>query len=201
LRRRLGELADDASVRVVVLEGAGPVFCAGADTREFAEQTAELIRGRWTRLGQQVFAELAGLPQTTVAVVTGGAFGGGLELAMHCDLRVAAADAVVALPEVTLGTAPGWSGLGRIVETAGVGPARLLALTGRRLSAAEAARLGLVDEVADDVAGAVDRLVADLLAADPVAQSIIKRSLVTGHPSMAVVDSLAGAYLAQMGRT
>jgi enoyl-CoA hydratase len=200
LRDRLGEVAE-SDARVVVLRGAGPVFCAGADTREFSDATAETVRGRWTRLGQQVFRSLAELPQTTLAVITGGAFGGGLELAMHCDFRIGAADAVVALPEATLGTAPGWSGLHRIVETAGVGPARLLALTGRRLGAREALRLGLLDVVADDVDAAVDALVSDLLATDPVAQQILKRALITRQPSAALVDSLAGAYLTQPGST
>jgi enoyl-CoA hydratase/carnithine racemase len=198
---RLLQITDDPELRVVVVHGEGPVFCAGADVGEFSSVTAEAVRGRWTRLGQRVFTALAELPQTTVAVLTGGAFGGGLELAMHCDFRVASSDAVVALPEVTLGTAPGWSGLGRIVELIGVGPARLLALTGRRLPASDALRLGLVDVVADDVTAALDELVAQLLGTDPIAQTIIKRALSNRHPSASLIDSLAGAYLAQTGRT
>ncbi len=197
LRDVVDELAADADVRVVTVQGAGPVFCAGADTAEFSATTAEVVRGSWTRLGQQVFGALAELPQTTVAVLTGGAFGGGLELALHCDFRVAATDAVLALPEATLGTAPGWSGLARVVELAGLGAARALALTGRRLEAAEALRLGLVDEVADDARAAAEALVTDILGTEPVAQSILKRALVDRRPSAALVDSLAGAYLTQ----
>lgn len=197
------EVADDAAIRVVTVHGAGPVFCAGADTVEFGGCTPEDIRGRWTRLGQQVFGALAELPQPTVAVLTGGAYGGGLELAMHCDFRIAATRAVVALPEATLGTAPGWNGLARIAELAGLGAARRLALTGRALAAPEALRLGLLDEVSDDVSATLDALVADLLAAHPVAVSILKRALITA-PAGGAVDSLAGAYLAQLtpsGRT
>lgn len=200
LGRVFDNVAGDADIRVVTVHGAGPVFCAGADTREFGLATAEVIRGRGTRLGQRVFTALSELPQTTVAVLTGGAYGGGLELAMHCDFRIAAADAVVALPELGLGTAPGWSGLGRIVEVAGLSAARMLALTGRRLGAAEALRLGLVDVVADDVATAVDALAADILATAPVAQSIIKRALTNRRPSPSLIDSLAGAYLTTTGR-
>lgn len=201
LGERLDEVAADADVRVVTLYGEGPVFCAGADTGEFAGTTAELIRGRWTRLGQQVFRALAELPQTTIAVVTGGAFGGGLELAMHCDFRVVADDVRLGLPEATLGTTPGWSGLSRITEIAGVTTARRLALTGQPVTAAQAERLGLVDIVDADVQSAVDSLVADLLKTTPFAQSIIKRALISGTDSTTLIDSLAGAYLASAGET
>jgi enoyl-CoA hydratase/carnithine racemase len=198
---RLDDVAASPDVRVVTLHGAGPVFCAGADTGEFADITAELIRGRWTRLGQQVFRALAELPQTTVAVLAGSAFGGGLELALHCDFRVAAADIRLGLPEATLGTTPGWSGLGRITEIAGLGAARRLALTGAPVTAAEALRLGIVDIVDADTHAATDQLVDNLLATAPGAQSILKRALITAAPAAALIDSLAGAYLAASGET
>ncbi|WP_197907462.1 enoyl-CoA hydratase/isomerase family protein, partial [Pantoea agglomerans] len=115
---------------------------------------------------------MAELPQTTVAVLAGSAFGGGLELAMHCDFRVAADNVVLGLPEATLGTTPGWSGLGKISEIAGLAAARKLALTGRPIGAAEALRLGIVDVVAADVHSAADSLVRDVLDTAPGAQSI-----------------------------
>ncbi|CAN5517920.1 enoyl-CoA hydratase/isomerase family protein [soil metagenome] len=203
LGARLDEVSADPQLRVVTVHGAGPVFCAGADTGEFAGITAELVRGRWTRLGQQVFRSLAELPQTTVAVLAGSAFGGGLELAMHCDFRVAAGDAVMGLPEATLGTTPGWAGLTRITEIAGVAAARRLALTGRPVSAEEAFRLGIVDVVDNDVQGAVDSLVQSLLSTTPGAQSILKRVLASAAPADAanLIDSLAGAYLTASGET
>ncbi|MBI5337234.1 MAG: enoyl-CoA hydratase/isomerase family protein [Mycolicibacterium rufum] len=204
LRDVLETVSADSDLRVVTVHGAGPVFCAGADTREFGSATAEYILGPWTVLGQRVFNAMAELPQTTIAVITGGAYGGGLELALHCDFRIAARGAVVALPEAALGTAPGWSGLSRVVEVAGLRAARMLALTGRRLGAADALRLGVVDEVADDADSAAQELVSDILATAPAAQSIIKRALTNRQPSAALVDSLAGAYLAHaapQGRT
>lgn len=201
LRGLLDAVGGESEIRVVTVEGAGPVFCAGADTREFGTATAETVRGPWTRLGQQVFAALAELPQTTVAVLTGGAYGGGLELAMHCDFRIAAPDAVLALPEATLGTAPGWAGLGRIVELAGLRAARMLALTGRTFTAAEALQFGLVDIVSDNLSEDVDELIDDILATAPLAQSIIKRALVSREPSATLVDSLAGAYLTTTPRS
>lgn len=198
---RLDEVAADPDIRVVTVHGEGTVFCAGADTAEFSDSTAELIRGRWTRLGQNVFRSLAELPQTTIAVLAGGAFGGGLELAMHCDFRVASDGIRVGLPEATLGTAPGWSGLNRITEIAGISAARRLALTGQPVTAEQAAALGLLDVVSSDVHGAVDHLVADLLTTTPLAQSIIKRALISGTDPTSLVDSLAGAYLAAAGET
>jgi enoyl-CoA hydratase/carnithine racemase len=202
LRARLEDVAA-SDARVVLLVGEGPVFCAGADTVEFADTSAELVRGRWTRLGQQVFRALAELPQTTVAVLAGSAFGGGLELAMHCDFRVAAETAVLALPEATLGTTPGWSGLGKISEIAGLAAARRLALTGRPVSATEAFRLGIVDVVDTDVHAAADTLVQSLLNTTPGAQSILKRVLASAAPADAatLIDSLAGGYLAASGET
>lgn len=203
LAARLEEVAADPGVRVVTLHGAGPVFCAGADTTEFGSLTAELVRGRWTRLGQRVFGALAELPQTTVAVITGGAYGGGLELAMHCDFRAAADGVKLGLPEATLGTTPGWAGLTRITEIAGVATARRLALTGQPVSAGEAFRLGLVDVVDGDVDSAADILVQSILGTTPGAQSILKRVLAAASPADTanLIESLAGAYLVASGET
>lgn len=200
LGERLDEVAGDPEIRVVTVHGAGTVFCAGADTAEFAGVTPEVIRGNWTRLGQRVFAALAELPQTTIAVLSGSAFGGGLELAMHCDFRVAADTVQLGLPEATLGTTPGWSGLGRVVELAGIGAARRLALTGKPVTTTEAFRLGLIDVLADDVESATAELVDNLLQTTPIAQSILKRAL-THHNQANLIDSLAGAYLAAYGET
>jgi len=101
----------------------------------------------------------------------------------------------------TLGTAPGWAGLGRIVELAGLRAARMLALTGRTFTAAEALQFGLVDIVSDNLSEDVDELIDDILATAPLAQSIIKRALVSREPSATLVDSLAGAYLTTTARS
>jgi enoyl-CoA hydratase/carnithine racemase len=205
LDARLATVADTSGVRVVIIEGAGTVFCAGADTAEFGGLSSEAIRGRWTRLGQRVFGALSALPQTTVAVMAGSAFGGGLELALHCDFRVAAHGIGIGLPEATLGTTPGWSGLSRVVGIAGPAAARMLALTGRTLSAEEALRLGVVDLVAstETTEACVQQLVDDLLRTTPIAQSILKQALAQHSPSaaMGLIDSLAGAYLAESDET
>jgi enoyl-CoA hydratase/carnithine racemase len=202
---RLSAVADTSEVRVVIVEGAGTVFCAGADTVEFGDLSSETIRGRWTRLGQRVFATLAALPQTTIASMKGSAFGGGLELALHCDFRVASTGTGIGLPEATLGTTPGWSGLSRVLGIAGPAAARILAMTCRTLGADDALRLGIVDFIAqdDDVEACIRQLVDDVLHTTPIAQSILKQAL--AQPNLGglspVVDSLAGAYLAEVGET
>jgi enoyl-CoA hydratase len=200
---RLTIVADSPDIRVVVVQGEGSVFCAGADTAEFAGLASETIRGRWTRLGQRVFGALAGIPQTTIAALHGGAFGGGLELALHCDFRVAAPGIGLGLPEATLGTTPGWSGVSRVLGIAGPAAARMLALTGRTLSAEDALRLGIVDIVAAATANSVQQLVDDLLRTTPIAQSILKQALAQHSPTATagLIDSLAGAYLAESGET
>lgn len=205
LDERLATVADTSGVRVVIVEGAGTVFCAGADTAEFGGLSSEAIRGRWTRLGQRVFGTLAGLPQTTIAAMTGSAFGGGLELALHCDFRVAAHGIGMGLPEATLGTTPGWSGISRVLTVAGPAAARVLAMTGRTLSADDAHRLGIVDFIApaEDIEACISQLVDDLLHTTPIAQAILKQALAQSSPGgfSALVDSLAGAYLAEVGET
>jgi len=110
---------------------------------------------------------------------------------------------VLGLPEATLGTTPGWSGLGKISEIAGLAAARKLALTGRPIGAVEALRLGIVDIVAADVHSAADSLVRDVLDTAPGAQSILKRALASAAPADAasLIDSLAGGYLTASGET
>jgi enoyl-CoA hydratase/carnithine racemase len=202
---RLAAVAERSGVRVVVLKGTGNVFCAGADTGEFGGLSSEAIRGRWIRLGQRVFGTLAALPQTTIAALTGSAFGGGLELALHCDFRVAADGIGVGLPEATLGTTPGWSGLSRVLGIAGPAAARILSMTGRTMSAEDALRLGIVDFIAPDdgIEVCVRQLIEDVLRTTPIAQSILKQALAqpTSDGLSSLVDSLAGAYLAESGET
>lgn len=141
------ELADDARrVRAVVLYGGERLFAAGADIKALAAMEPEEARG-WNRALQRTFDEVARLPMPVVAAVTGYALGGGLELALCADYRVAAHDAILGQPEVQLGLMPGSGGTQRLVRLIGPSRAKNLLMTGRRVSAEEALRLGLVDEV------------------------------------------------------
>ena len=141
------ELADDRDVRAVVLYGGERLFAAGADVKALAAMGPEEVRG-WNRALQRTFDEVARLPVPVVAAITGYALGGGLELALAADYRVAADDAVLGQPEVQLGIIPGSGGTQRLTRLIGPSRAKNLLMTGRRVAADEALRLGLVDEVA-----------------------------------------------------
>jgi enoyl-CoA hydratase/carnithine racemase len=131
----------------VVLTGQGDrAFCAGADLKERAKMTPEEVHGFHAAV-REGFSGIEQAPQPFVAAINGAALGGGLELALACDLRVLADGAEVGLPEVGLGIIPGAGGTVRLPRLVGVGRAKDLILTGRRVGAAEALALGLVSRV------------------------------------------------------
>jgi len=150
--KAVGQLFDEVAAsdaRVLLITGAGPkAFCAGADIKELQGRSL-MEQKRGGELGQAVFAKLDRLPQASVALINGFAFGGGLELAMACTFRLASPGATMGLPEIKLGLIPGYGGTQRLPRL--VGPARALemVMTGRRVGAAEAERIGLVNRVAD----------------------------------------------------
>jgi enoyl-CoA hydratase len=147
----LDALREDADVRVVVLTGAGgKAFVAGADIAEFAERSA--LEQRAAMAGRSVFETVAQYPKPTIAMINGVALGGGCELAMACDLRVAARSARLGQPEIRLGILPGGGGTQRLPRLVGPGRALRLILSGEAIDAAEAERIGLVDLVVDDEA-------------------------------------------------
>lgn len=138
---------DDA--RVIVLTGAGDkAFVAGADISEFAERTP--IEQRDVMAERRIFDELAACPKPTIAMINGFALGGGCELAMACDIRIAAESARLGQPEIKLGIIPGGGGTQRLPRLVGSGNAMRLILTGELIDAAEALRIGLVDVVVAD---------------------------------------------------
>lgn len=148
LSGRVQAAACDRALRAVVLTGQGDrAFCAGADLKERARMTAEEVHGFHAAV-RDGFSGIERAPQAFVAAVNGAALGGGLELALACDLRVMAEGAEVGLPEVGLGIIPGAGGTARLPRVVGVGRAKDLILTGRRVGAAEALALGVVSRVA-----------------------------------------------------
>jgi enoyl-CoA hydratase/carnithine racemase len=178
LRDRIAEIRSRSDVRIVVLRGAGGTFCAGADIADWVSPPHD-VAAELSRLGQDTFAELATLPVTSVAVVEGTAVGGGLELALACDLRVAADDALLGLPELGLGNLPSWGGTARLVDIAGLGVTRHLLLSGELISGARAAELLVVTSAhpVADLAAAVHATVQRLLGAEPLAVSLAKKVL------------------------
>ncbi|MFF8263606.1 enoyl-CoA hydratase/isomerase family protein [Streptomyces virginiae] len=188
--RQLGLLADrirfDPSVRAVLLRAEGRAFCAGIDVTapggaitggSTSERTRNYYEGiRWVH---ERFTVLARLPQPVVAAVQGYCLGFGFELALMADVRVAARDAVFALPEARLGVAVDAGGDLRIAREAGAGWAKFLALTGRRIDAATAERLNLVQLLVEkeDLEEASRALAAEIAANAPLAVQGIKRAV------------------------
>ena len=140
-------IAIDESFRAVVLTGAGDrSFVAGADIKEMAG-LSEAEGRAFGELGHATPNRIAAMPQPVIAAVNGFAFGGGCELAIACDFRIASENAQFAQPEVSLGIPPGWGGSQRLPRLIGPGLAADLILTGRRIKADEALRIGLVNQV------------------------------------------------------
>lgn len=140
-------LRTDSSVRCVILTGAGErAFAAGADIKEMADKS-QLDGLAFGRMGHAAVNAVENLPQPVIAAVNGFALGGGSEIALACDFRLASENAVFAQPEVGLGIAPGWGATQRLPRVVGPGVAAELILTGRRVKADEALRIGLVNAV------------------------------------------------------
>jgi enoyl-CoA hydratase len=141
------DLGSRQDVGCVILTGAGQkAFVAGADIKEMKDKDAAAGRA-WAELGQRVTTTIEAIAQPTIAAVNGYALGGGCELAMACDIRLASDNARFGQPEINLGVIPGWSGTQRLARLCGSGFARELIYTGRLVGAEEALRWGLVNAV------------------------------------------------------
>lgn len=174
LGRLARQLSVDPSVRVIVLTGRGDkAFCAGADLKERQGYSDDDVRAQ-VGLYRSELGPLDRSPKPVVAAINGVAFGGGLELALTCDLRVAAAHAELALPETGLGIIPGAGGTQRLPRVVGEARAKEMILLGRRLKAPEALAWGLVNHVvatgADLVAETL-AFVAPIVEGAPIAQA------------------------------
>lgn len=186
MRRELTEcftaLAADDAARVVVVTGAGErAFSAGADIREFVGPVTP-TRYRDARRRLDFRQAMDRCPQPIIAAIRGFALGGGLELALACDIRVAGEDAQLGLTEINLAIIPGGGGTQRLPRLVGRGKALEMILTGARLSAAEALRIGLVERVvpAGETLAAATELARTLAAKAPVALRYAKEAVVQG---------------------
>jgi enoyl-CoA hydratase/carnithine racemase len=179
LGQALARLRDDGGVRALVLTGAGDkAFSAGADLKERRAMSLDETRAFLGEL-RAVVGAVAAFPCPVIAALNGAALGGGLELALACDVRIAADSAEMGLPEVRLGIIPGAGGTQRLARVAGMAAAKELILTGRRIGAARALVLGLVSEVvpAPALAAAAARVAAEIAAAGPLAVATAKRAI------------------------
>jgi enoyl-CoA hydratase len=176
----LDELREDDEVRVVVITGAGPkAFIAGADISEFAGRTA--VTQREVMLGRSLFTAVDGFPKPVIAMINGYCFGGGCELAMACDLRVASETASFGQPEINLGIIPGGGGTQRLTRLVGETKAMELILTGDRVDAQTAFQLGLVNLVvpAADLEAKTMELANRIAEKSPVALRMAKEAVKT----------------------
>ena len=155
----LDALHDDPDVCAMVLTGAGPAFSTGGDLSEFGRAPSPLV-ARWVRFRRDVWGKLLALPIPTVAAVHGFTVGGGLEMALLCDVAIAADDTRICLPETGAGMIPGVGGTQTLARRAGLGRGLELCLSGRWIDAREAMLVGLVDEVVPK--SALDRTAARL---------------------------------------
>lgn len=182
LRSAFAEVDSDSSLRAAVLTGAGDrFFVAGADIGEFVSQGPDGTKAKIAD-GQQLTLEMERQRFPIVAAINGFALGGGLELAMACDIRVASSSANLGQPEVLLGIIPGWGGTQRLPRLVGRGRALELLLSGEQVDAKRALELGLVNRVVDpDQLEEAAREVADRLAGQaPLAVAAIKRAVNRG---------------------
>ncbi len=182
LMRCAGEVRDGGAVRALVITGAGEkAFGAGADIAAMVTMSA--IEGRaFARRGQAVMQAIEDLPFPVIAAVNGFALGGGLELALSCDLIVAAESAKFGQPEINLGIIPGFGGTQRLARRVGIGPARLMIYSGDMINADEALRLGLVNRVVapGELQREARKLADSLVAKAPVALQQAKAAINLG---------------------
>ena len=181
----LGDFVDnlDASTRVLIITGDGEKsFVAGADISEMAHLNEEQGR-EFGRLGAQVFRKIELLPIPVIAAVNGFALGGGCELAMACDIRIASAKAKFGQPEVGLGIIPGFSGTYRLPKLIGQGYAKEMIYTGKAIRADEALRIGLVNAVyePEELMDRAMEMAQKMLANAPIAISLAKQSIGEGY--------------------
>lgn len=174
----LDELRADDSVRVVILTGAGDkAFIAGADIAEFAERTA--IQQREVMLDRSLFNAIDGFPKPIIAMVNGYCLGGGCEVALACDLRIASDKASFGQPEVNLGIIPGGGGTQRLTRLVGEGKAMELILSGEIINAENALTIGLVNHVvpADQLEAKTMEIANRIAEKSPVALRLAKEAV------------------------
>src|SRR4051794_15248798 len=143
----LGDVEEDDYVRVVIVTGTGRFFCAGADLNELAHLNSPHAGSEFALRGQSLFSRIERSEKPVVAAINGTCVGGGLELALACQIRLAAMGAVLGLPEIKLGLIPGFGGTQRLPRLVGSSKAAEMILTGESVSAEEAFRIGLVSHV------------------------------------------------------
>ncbi len=189
----------DSSVGALMLSAEGDrAFCAGADINDWGDLSPAEFARHWVRDGHRIFDRLARLSKPSIAVLNGHAFGGGLELAAACDIRVMAPTGALALPEAGVGIVPGWSGTQRLMRLIPEALVKEMVLFGHRISADRALACGFVAAVDDDPRAVADSLLERALGLSPRAVEIAKSMIhaAQGEDRGAMVEALGSAAIA-----
>ena len=205
LGEALRAAADDNAVHCVILRGAGPMFSSGMDLASLASLAASPDELRPFR---SAIIDVWNLPEEmakpTICSIHGACIGGAMELALACDLRVMAADAVIGMPETRIGLIPDVGGSSRLPQIVGLGRAKELIMTGKMIGGEEAERIGLVNRVvpAEELEAATQALADELLACAPVAVGLAKRVMdASARPALAVTLELELAMQERCARS
>jgi len=183
LRKLLEEIRSSKELRILIITGAGQdAFIAGADIPEMKEMNQWDMMDNLSTLSQQLYTDFGNLEIPVIAMINGYCFGGGLELALACDIRIASEDASFGQPEIRLGIMPGGGATQRLPGLVGPAIAKELMFTGRIIDAQEALRIGLVNRVVpkDNLKEAIWELARDIAKKSPIALKLIKRSVNRG---------------------
>jgi len=196
LEGHLHTLESNQGVRAVIFTGAGDhAFCSGADIKAWATLDALGMWKQWIPYGQRILQRLQNLRQPVIAVINGYALGGGLELALACDLRIAVHGATFAMPEVKIATIPGWGGTARLPKIIGVARAKLMILTGQSVDTQTALNWGLITQIChpDELWNAGLELASTISENAPIAVQVAKQMI---HAEHAPLESVAGTLTA-----
>jgi len=189
----------DTAIRAVMVTAEGTAaFCTGADINGWGDLGPAEFARHWVRDGHRIFDRLARLSKPTIAVVQGHAFGGGLELAAACDLRVMAPGASLALPEAGVGIVPGWSGTQRLLRLLPEAAVKEMALFGHRIKADRALAMGFAAAVDAEPRASAEALIKRAVALSPRAVEISKSMIhaAQGEDRAAMIEALGSAAIA-----
>jgi enoyl-CoA hydratase len=182
LEQAFADLESDAEILVAVLTGAGKAFVAGADVSEMKDMTPDEARD-FAQYGQSVLLKIEQSRVVTIAAVNGFALGGGMELAMACDIRIASTKAKLGQPELKLGITPGFGGTQRLARIAGIGRAKAMLFTGDAVDGEKAKCYGIVSAVyePDELLGKAGELADKVAAMGPAALAQAKKAVDEGY--------------------
>ncbi|MGF3213944.1 enoyl-CoA hydratase/isomerase family protein [Facklamia sp. P12945] len=180
----MNAMEQDESIRVIILMGEGKAFMAGGDIKEMMKMDDQVAK-KFIEYGNYTMNRLAGLKQIMIGAINGYALGGGLELALTCDLRIGSSENTIGFPEVGLGIMPGYGGTQRAVRLIGLGATKRLVFTGELIDGKEAYRLGLIDYLVPsaDLLEEADKLADKLMQQAPLALKKAKLAINRGSQS------------------